>query len=199
MNETIMTLKRFVAKKIHILQEQGNSSSGKAILAQMRRGIGKKPGELPELWGIMFEDYPEGMMSNGSEPTREEWAVYEALTQYSLHQQGKEKSMQQEGFGLGKAVAGLVENREEDLDRIMRRFNPLVTATDMREVSHYLRTIVNLLKDKDIPLDYPMLAADLLDFQWNHTASGVRLRWGQDFFREINRNKKDESEVEKVE
>lgn len=62
----------------------------RAQLAMLRRGVGKKPGDLPELWGILFGDLPEEFLSVSGEPTREEWAVYTALTLYALHQQGSE-------------------------------------------------------------------------------------------------------------
>ncbi len=63
---------------------------GRAELARMRQGIGKRPGDIPELWGMLFADVPEEMEGKWNEPAGVEWAVYTALTLYVLHQQGRD-------------------------------------------------------------------------------------------------------------
>ena len=67
-----------------------NESAVRANLARLRRGIGKNPGELPELWDITLEGMPENLYSNNGMPTKAEWAVYNSLTLFALHQQGKD-------------------------------------------------------------------------------------------------------------
>ncbi len=60
----------------------------RAELAELRRGVGRQPGDLPALWGALLADMPEQLQgSNG--PSKAEWAVYTALTLFALHQQGK--------------------------------------------------------------------------------------------------------------
>ena len=91
----------------------------KAALAILRRGIGRVPGDLPELWGIFLQDLPEEMQRKTGDPTREEWAVYLALTFYALHQQGHkvaDLNMNQDGFSLGNAARRLVDPNEEPED-----------------------------------------------------------------------------------
>lgn len=69
-----------------------NSSSDgavKASLANLRRGIGTTPGDIPELWELFLQDLPEEMLSRSGVPTHAQWAVYIALTLFALHQQGK--------------------------------------------------------------------------------------------------------------
>ena len=59
----------------------------RAELAELRRGVGRQPGDLPALWGALLADMPEQLQgSNG--PSKAEWAVYTALTLFALHQQG---------------------------------------------------------------------------------------------------------------
>lgn len=53
----------------------------------------------------------------------------------------------------------------------------------MVELTHHMRSIVQLLRSSSIPLDYPALAQDLYCYQTAHTVASVRLRWGQDFYR----------------
>lgn len=186
----------FVKYKIDRLTS-GSESATRAALANLRRGIGRKPGEIPQLWGEYLLDMPEAMYSQSGtgEPSYAEWAVYTALTMYALHQQGKDihrDSMYREEQTLGMAVSRLV-NGEEDRERIWRRFSSVATAADMQELSHHLRGIVQLLKAEGIPLDYALLAKDLYWFQFSERADRVKLTWGQDFYR----RKKDEDGKDK--
>ena len=119
------------------------------------------------------------------EPSRAEWAIYTALTLFALHQQGKDPEtewMSQPGAPLGKSVAGLIGSPEEE-SRVARRFHTLATSASMEELSHHMRGMVQLLRSKNIPLDYPALAEDLFWYQNAEYQAQVRLRWGQDFYR----------------
>jgi CRISPR system Cascade subunit CasB len=58
-------------------------------------------------------------------------------------------------------------------------------------LAHYLRELILLLRSAGIGLDYPMLAADLYQYQSPDLASRVRLRWGQDFYRKTEEPRKD--------
>ena len=82
-------VKEYTKRKLFYL---ANASEGKnrALLAEIRKGIGKSPGEDPKLWGILFEGMPDDMMSQNEESTYAEWAVYISITLYALHQQGKD-------------------------------------------------------------------------------------------------------------
>ena len=58
----------------------------------------------------------------------------------------------------------------------------------------HLRGLVQLMSSKDIPLDYVSLAGDLYEFQTRDGAARARLRWGQDFYRNIKQEEgKDDS------
>ena len=163
-----------------------NAGRVRAQLATLRRGVGRKPGDMPDLWGLLFADMPEEMMSRTAEPTAAEWAAYTALTLYATHQQGTEINRQnmhtgQDAGRLEKAVARLVKNAD-DRERIARRFNAFATASDMTEAAHHLRGLIQLLRAEEIPLNYIRLAGDLYRFQNPKYAPDVRLSWGQDFY-----------------
>ena len=66
---------------------------------------------------------------------------------------------------------------------VYRRFCALVTAGGMEEISHHLRGLIQLLRDKSLPLDYPQLARDLYRLQFPQSAPGVKLQWGQEYFK----------------
>ena len=64
----IEQIKGFAEKKLHALRENPDESGTRAYLAKMRKGVGKVPGADPELWGILFEDLPEGLTGRGNTP-----------------------------------------------------------------------------------------------------------------------------------
>ncbi len=107
----------------------------RAELAELRRGVGRQPGDLPALWGALLADMPEQLQgSNG--PSKAEWAVYTALTLFALHQQGEAGvSMNQPGRTLGGAVRQLAEKTAAGQDwteaSVLRRFNALATAEEI--------------------------------------------------------------------
>lgn len=176
----------YMRRRLGDFASDPNAGRVRAQLAALRRGVGRKPGDMPDLWGLLFADMPEEMMSRTAEPTAAEWAAYTALTLYATHQQGTEINRQnmhtgQDAGRLGKAVARLVKNAD-DRERIARRFNAFATASDMTEAAHHLRGLIQLLRAEEIPLNYIRLAGDLYRFQNPEYAPDVRLSWGQDFY-----------------
>lgn len=176
----------YMRRRLSDFASDPNAGRVRAQLATLRRGVGRKPGDMPDLWGLLFADMPEEMMSRTAEPTAAEWATYTALTLYATHQQGTEINRQnmhtgQDAGRLGKAVARLVKNAD-DRERIARRFNAFATASDMTEAAHHLRGLIQLLRVEEIPLNYIRLAGDLYRFQNPEYAPDVRLSWGQDFY-----------------
>ena len=178
----------YMRERLGELRADSNESRVRAQLANLRRGIGRKPGDMPELWGMLFAEMPEEMLSQNGQPTREEWAIYTALTLYALHQQSSkisEQNMHEAGKPenrLGRTVARLVKNEEKDRDRIAKRLNAFATADDMLTAAHHLRGLIQLLRAEEIPLDYVHLAENLYDFQNPDFRPSVRLEWGQDFY-----------------
>lgn len=171
-------------KRLRWLMNMTNEAQQRAYLAKLRRGIGHPPGELPELWSILLDGLPDTMRSERDEPTREEWAIYTSLTMFALHQQGrdvKREPMHIDSISLGYAAWQLTEGRNEERERVGRRFNLVALAGSMEELNHYLRGFVQLLRAKHIALDYAMLARDLYRYQYEDLAAAVRLKWGQDF------------------
>lgn len=188
-------VEREAQRRLSGLMNMTNEPRQRAYLAKLRRGIGHAPGALPELWSILLDNLPEAMRSERDEPTREEWAVYTSLTLFALHQQGHsvtQEPMHREAVSLGHAAWQLTEGRDEERERVARRFNLVALAGSMEEMTHYLRALVQLLRAKGIALDYAMLARDLYRYQFEDLAPAVRLKWGQDFYA-IDPNKEDAS------
>lgn len=194
-------LLRYIGSKINNLQDTLDRGTTKAELASLRKGLGKVPGEIPELWGSILLDMPDELIGNQNA----EQVVYSVLTLYAFHQQGNKDAMHRhisaeqnrndnmkyESYHLGTAVAHLVKEKEDE-GRIRRRFNVMATSSDIKELTYHLRTIIKMLSGDKIPIDYIELARNLYDYQCEDRRNRVRLRWGEDYFREINRmNRKD--------
>ena len=56
-------IENFVGKKLHSLQAEADLGSGKAMIANLRRGAGREIGELPQLLGILLKDMPQEVWS----------------------------------------------------------------------------------------------------------------------------------------
>ena len=190
-----------VRLKIERLLKNHNEPQVRSELAELRKGIGKKPGERPELWWSIFEGFPEQYMSKTETPSKEEWSYYIALTLFAMHQQGHDlnkEPMYVYGIPFGQAVRRLASpGDEEDLARVRRKFNTVATSADILELSHHLRGLIQMMKSKGIPLDYGMLADNLYSYQFPESVSGVRLKWGQDFYRKNYTTEKDGEKDEK--
>lgn len=190
-------VRKFVSGRLLAIRRLAAAGREKALLAELRRGIGRVPGDAPKLWGFLFEEMPEAMMSRGKDPTREEWAIYTALTLYAFHQQGKdalEENMHVPEQSIGCAVGSLARDEDES-DRIQVRWGVFATSSDMAEAAVQLRALVSLLRAESIGFDYAGLAKDLYEYQFQERAKSVRLRWGQDFYKSMNKlNKLKEDE-----
>lgn len=200
--QTVQVIKSYVAYRLQWLQKLPEHQQ-KAALANLRRGIGKAPGDLPELWGIFLQDLPAELESRTGKPTDAEWAIYLALTLYALHQQGHllpTDSMYKPSVSLGQAVRKLVDPGEKpEESSVLPRFNALATAGTMTERSQHLRGIVQLLRAKSVALDYVQLAADLFWLQKATSAAQVRLRWGQDYYYTSKQKSENGTEIKKGE
>ena len=182
-------IRKYIRKRLALLAKDDNTleqNASKAQLAQLRRGIGKRPGEIPELWGMFLKSMPEELMGKNGEPSYTEWATYTTLTLFALHQQGHSEPMHAEGEEnrLGRAVRRLIQN-EEDEENVRLKLSIVARSDDMTEISYHLKTIVKLLRINDIRLDYVDFARDLYWFQFDKYVDRVRLKWGQDFYRSI--------------
>lgn len=178
----------FVAAKVTGLQDGylRESSYAVAVLARLRRAVGREPAAdftILEQTRVA-EDYLEHRWHSDDEVTHTEQAMHSALTLYAVHQQSiRDLPMHRDGIGLGAAVA-LLAQQATSPDAVHRRFAALGTATTYASVTTHLRSLVRLLRDTRIPLDYGVLAEDLVTLQKPWGPAQVRGRWGRDFYRQ---------------
>jgi CRISPR system Cascade subunit CasB len=180
----------FVAKKIK--QLSGDGPQQRANRAKLRKGIGREPNEVPEIWDITLANIPEDLMSWDGATTPAEQAIHAALTLFSLHQQGKSETVSRANVGFGSAARRLVTPDKENEQTIKRRFDAMLTAKDFIELSRHARGLVQLMKAKDVYLDYPRFAKDLYRHQNSETRDRVMYKWGEDFWAPI-KNEQDQN------
>ena len=185
----------------HKIQElaSGQESVTREKLAILRHGNTKQPGDDPKTWGMLFNEMPEEMMGKFGNPSKEEWAIYTAMTLYALHQQGNDllsQSVYAENASLGDAARELYETYKRDgasddnaRNQVDRYFHKVALAPDMSSMAYYLRRFISILKAKGIGLDYAILAKDLYVYQMTGKASSIRLQWGQDYYKNINKER----------
>ncbi len=164
----------------------------RAVMAQLRRGVGKDMGELPDLLGFVLPD--EIISDYGDTERKIEKAMYTAITLYAMHQQGTDSCVSsgvQDGDdavsnrnSLGHMIRKLVQRKPGDAEAVQRRFNKVLSAKDMTELSVHARSLIKLCKREKLTLDYPGFAFDLYRVQTEESRRNVLLSWGRDYYME---------------
>ena len=177
------TIESYVAEKTFQLTRD-NTSYNRAALARLRRGVGRDPGDLPEIWEITLAELPEELSSRDGKATRAELAIHTALTLFALHQQGKTESVNSKGISFGRMARSLVAHDKSNEQTVKRRFDAALTSKDFFEFSRHARSLILLSKSNpnDCGLDYPRFAKDLFLYQNPDFRISVMLKWGQDFW-----------------
>lgn len=91
---------------------------------------------------------------------------------YALHPK-------QSKLEFGKALAELQKQRESE--SLEKRFLALLASDEDNQLAHYLRQMINLLKQEEIGLDYAKLLKNL--FAWQHFDKYIQRRWAQQYYR----------------
>jgi CRISPR system Cascade subunit CasB len=183
----------YVSGKIKALtaKEQNNKSWQRATLAKLRRGVGREPGETPEVYEITLEHMPEALRSENDIPSSAEQAIHLSLTLFALHQQGNSGSANHSGISFGSAAKRLVESNKANGPAVKRRFDAALTAKNLVEFSHHARGLIQMMKAKGIFMDYPQFAKNLYWYQSPDHRRTVVFSWGKDFWapKEASQNK----------
>ncbi|MDR1615600.1 MAG: type I-E CRISPR-associated protein Cse2/CasB [Syntrophomonadaceae bacterium] len=193
MSNNAEIVKQAVSDAITQLTMQGSGNRagkltawGTAMLAKLRRAVGKAPGESADVWEITIGALPKELQGYDDKPNFAELAVHTALTLFGLHQQGRIESVSENGASFGKAVRYIIISDGIKEEGVRRRFNALATAESFTELSHHARSLVQLMKSvkpKPACFDYPQFAVDLYYYQFgSEIRNNVRMGWGRDFY-----------------
>ena len=173
----------FVNQQIALLDR--DTSESKAMLGRLRSAVGKSPCDTPQVWGITLSD--DLQCEYQGKVTEQGLAVHTALTLYALHKQGTSRSMNTHGVSMGKALAELV-NKGVRKETVEKKFSKVVLAKKLNLMACHARRLIVLLKRNELGFDYASFAKDLYRYQYTEGFAEVRLRWGSDFYKNINRD-----------
>lgn len=158
---------------------RGGATDG-AALAALRRGIGREPGTVPQMWPYYTTLTADGRVTPALA------AEHVALTLFAVHQQSKAQLMHRDGVGLGTALGNLRADPQRSQDALDRRFSAGATASSTSELELHLRGLVALLRQSakagGQPLDYTELMRDLVAWQRPDGAARIRRKWGAQYF-----------------
>ena len=192
MDDYLFSIKKYVERRIARLGHIQGTSLGNATFANLRRGAGRKPGEVPTALNFVLNGLSEAVNDYPDTPRESVTinAVYMALTLYALHQRGYERSMHARNVSLGKAVARLAraEGDKNAKEKAVKRIQVLTESRRPEILSYHLRQLVSMMNRSKSPvsMDYGLLATDIAEILRGKDTDQVYLRWSRDFFRELN-------------
>ncbi|MER6736551.1 type I-E CRISPR-associated protein Cse2/CasB [Streptomyces puniciscabiei] len=166
----------------------GSPQAG-AELAALRSGTGREPGTIAAMWPFHRTHMASEWRNKGS-LTRDLAAEHTALTLFARHQQTHNRPMHVAGASPGTAAGLLLRKAVADSEgkaataALERRFGVLLTSADADELAMHLRSLIPLLNQARIGLDYDLLRTALRtwdDPRRPDAATVFRQRWDRDF------------------
>lgn len=169
--------------------EPGSGAAG-AELAALRSGIGREAGTVAAMWAFHRTRMEFAWRDKGT-LTRDLAAEHAALTLFARHQQTHVvRRMHIAGNSPGTAAGLLAKKAATDGEgksattALERRFGVLLTSADADELVMHLRSLVPLLNQAGVGLDYDLLRDALRawdDPRRPDAAASFRQNWDRDF------------------
>jgi CRISPR system Cascade subunit CasB len=143
-----------------------NKRDDRAALAALRRGLGRPPGTVPDMYRYVVPWLPDE-----APPWRED-AYYLIAALFAYHPK--------EG-GRGNMGNHFARTRDPQGDNtaIERRFTTLLAAHP-DDLDDYLRQAVSFLKSEEVPINWHQLLSDVM--AWGHPERYVQQRWARGFW-----------------
>lgn len=157
--------------------QQFNKRDTRAALAALRRGLGRMPGEAPEMFPYLAKWVPE----SASRPTWTEQVYYLVASLFAFHPVALGHiASKPQVRNLGASLFRL--NAERGGRGVERRFIALLNS-HRDDVASHLRQIIALLRSgNEIGVDWEQLLRDLID--WDHPTRRVQRAWASTFWDE---------------
>lgn len=161
-----------------------NNPTHAGVLAILRQGFDRPPGDLPGMWPYYVH------LSGSGIRTHKLTAEHLTLCVFGLHQQGirtRVNGRSEDGRGPSFATA---LNRLRASGRFSEaaldaRVSQAATAPDVTALAYHLRALITMLKTLPTSqFNYDGLFADLVSWQDPARAPHVRLRWGIDYMQQ---------------
>lgn len=139
----------------------------RAVLAHLRRGLGKEAGTAMEMFPYIARFVQTKFRS-------EENAYFLVASLFGLYPTNSWKSDEKYN-NLGKSLSFL----KEESDSIEKRFVALLNS-DEEDLPNHLRQIISLLKSKEKPINWFQLLKDIKN--WSHEDRYVQRNWAKGFW-----------------
>lgn len=153
----------------------------RGALAALRRGLGRPPGEAPEMHCHVAH------WAAGEKPRWREDVYYLVAALFAYHP--VQWNTQNGQSNLGASFARLKKADGISPVGIERRFTALLSA-HVEDLHIHLRHAMSLLKSKDVPIDWIRLLRNLR--LWGHEDRWVQRDWAKAFWGEITQDTKNE-------
>lgn len=178
-------------------------------LAACRRGLGKPPGTVPEMWPL------HRLTASDDDETARSRAEFEAehhtLTLWAVHQQGQigpqgtfepvHRREHPDGVGLGHVIGALhrpgPDGRPMFNDAaIEKRFHRMVVAPTVDDLVIHLRGLLTQVRQLRPlrPCNYDQLWRDLAVWDLPDQQLSIRRRWGREYQRALDRTRTSKNE-----
>ena len=153
----------------------------RAVLAHLRRGLGKEGGTAMEMFPYIARFVQNSYRSD-------ENAYFLVASLFGLYPTNSWKSDEKGKNNLGKSLSLL----KDDSDSIEKRFVALLNS-DEEDLPNHLRQIVSLLKAKDAPVNWDQLLKDIKG--WSSESKYVQRNWAKEFWGNTSTNTEKGEEI----
>jgi CRISPR system Cascade subunit CasB len=169
---------RFVGRLLALGEKRdGHQEAGRrATLAELRRGVGRSPGEAPGAYREVL-----ALLGDGEAAPSFEDACFEVATLYSLYPENKgnvpsDAHTRRRDMGGSLHLLAATSERKKGAERRLMA----MLDCDPDELRHHLRHAVSLLKADVTPIDWLQLLRDLRG--WTRDDRSVQRRWARSFW-----------------
>ena len=186
-----------------------SSSVARAHLALLRRGIDDGRVRWMNVGFDLYEDWPQDTLGNpafdnDANIVTETWAIAAALQMYALHQQSKSQGMawmpdhkdtgngaeakqraRSERFRHSFGHACRMIDADQDGSKVtpvLRRLQIMEDAPDLDGIRHQLYSLIRMMRNQDVKLDYQAFAQDLYLLELPGRRASVFHRWARQYY-----------------
>ncbi|MGV0423794.1 type I-E CRISPR-associated protein Cse2/CasB [Corynebacterium sanguinis] len=193
--ETGPLLRRAVGGTAQSLQEaylgykgDREAAYARGVLAQLRanssRSVQSNPLGLQETLMVLSPQLSEQELGKSDAASASEAAAYTAMALFARHMQSASKPVHSTTHTFAQACGRLVAL--SDSNSVKPRFDAMQLAATEEARTVHLRSLVDLLKTRELAFDYGAFANDLRALSAPAKRNGVLLRWGREFSRGIS-------------
>ena len=185
------------------------SSVARAHLALLRRGIDDGRVRWMNVGFDLYEDWPQDTLGNpvlDNDPNivTETRAIATALQMYALHQQSKSHGMawmpehkgtgnnteakqlarsERSRYSFGHACRVIDANQDgSKATPVLRRLQIMEDVPDFDGIRHQLYSLIRMMRNQDVKLDYQAFAQDLYLLQLPGRRASVFHRWARQYY-----------------